>query len=839
MQRKLVTRTRSSRRPSLEQLETRQLLTAQPPKFITPIAGVPYQDWTIVNYVDDDPIGITDYHGGGYTYEGHNGIDYMLTDFARMDEGVPIFAAADGVVSDVHDGEYDRHSSSPNVEGNEVWIDHGGGYMTYYTHMREGSVAVQVGQSVSVGTILGMAGSSGRSAGPHLHFSVFKDYQTVDPYLDPSTFWYDPLPYAGLAPAAVIAGISNQSSSIGELMERPSEVTVFKKGSTQSVVMWALLRGINGNENIAFRYYRPNGALAHSYSNTTYGFKTGWQQYAYSLPGNAALGTWSAAIEVNGVELARKAFDVTTVGAPEVRVDANNGTYIVDGRTTPIAFASVPVGSPPPTMVFTVTNHGTAPLTTTGLVVPAGFEVVEGLAASIAAGASDTFTVRRPSTATGYATGYVQFSTNDASEGTFNFAIEGTITGAPTATIYAPDLSFPEPNAVYTITVTYTDDVAVNVASLDSNDIKVTGPMGVNVPVTFLSVDNPTNGPTRTATYRVNAPGGTWDATDWGPYVVTLQANQVRDTSSNAALPKQLDEFQAWTSLVSFSAQGVLTVWGMYTPDTIRVYEESGNFYVAINAWAPYYWPTSWVKKVIIKGLGGNDTLTAEAGFNKPVTLDGGTGNDSLFGGSGADVLIGGPGNDVLSGGAGKDTADYGYETAPVNLSIDGIANDGRAGEQDNISLDIENLVGGSGNDTLTGSSGANKLTGGTGNDLLLGGAGNDVLDGGLGNDTCTGGAGADQLIFRGSANADALDLVLMMPGVIRARRSKRATPAMIEEEDTWNIDASDKISVIGGNGDDLIQVGATITLAGTVDGGAGVDTCVAPAAVTRKNCEL
>jgi Ca2+-binding RTX toxin-like protein len=433
----------------------------------------------------------------------------------------------------------------------------------------------------------------------------------------------------------------------------------------------------------------------------------------------------------------------------------------------------------------------------------------------------------------------VQFTTNDASEQTFNFAIEGTITGAPTASVYAPDLFFPEPNATYTITVTYTDDVAVDVATLDNNDIKVTGPLGLNVPVTFLGVDNPTNGTVRTATYRVNAPGGTWDATDFAPYVVTLQPSQVKDTSGNAALPIQLGEFHVYPSLVSLSSNGVLTVWGTFRPDTIRVYEAAGSFYVAINAWAPYSWPASWVKKVTIKGLGGNDLLIAEPGFKKPVTLDGGAGNDSLFGGDGPDVLIGGPGNDLLSGGAGKDTADYGYETAPLQLSLDGIANDGRTGEFDNILTDVENLTGGAGNDTLTGSAGPNKLIGGAGNDILLGLAGNDTLDGGAGNDTLTGGAGADLLIFRGSSNADLIDLALSATNVVRARRSNRATPATILEEDVWNVDAVDKISIIAGNGDDLIQVAAAVSNSGTVDGGAGVDTCTVAASWTKKNCEL
>ncbi|MBE6759124.1 MAG: hypothetical protein E7554_03435 [Ruminococcaceae bacterium] len=54
--------------------------------------------------------------------------------------------------------------------GNYVIIDHGGGYMTVYGHLR--SRAVSVGQQVNGGQSIGACGSTGRSTGPHLHFEI-------------------------------------------------------------------------------------------------------------------------------------------------------------------------------------------------------------------------------------------------------------------------------------------------------------------------------------------------------------------------------------------------------------------------------------------------------------------------------------------------------------------------------------------------------------------------------------------------------------------------------------------------------------------------------------------
>ncbi|MDO9100190.1 MAG: M10 family metallopeptidase C-terminal domain-containing protein, partial [Caldisericota bacterium] len=118
--------------------------------------------------------------------------------------------------------------------------------------------------------------------------------------------------------------------------------------------------------------------------------------------------------------------------------------------------------------------------------------------------------------------------------------------------------------------------------------------------------------------------------------------------------------------------------------------------------------------------------------------LRAGGANDTLVGAGGNDVLQGGLGFDVLDGGAGIDTADYSDKTASVVVTLDeatvaGVTVDGLA--EDTI-RNVENLIGGSGNDMLTGDRLGNRLVGGAGDDVLNGGGGKDVLDGGAGIDT-------------------------------------------------------------------------------------------------------
>ncbi len=94
----------------------------------------------------------------------HTGVDF------RAKAGLPIPATAPGtVVSAGEDGGY----------GNMVEIDHGHGVSTRYAHLSE--IDVKVGDTVSKGTIVGKAGSTGRSTAPHLHYEVRVDGEAINP----------------------------------------------------------------------------------------------------------------------------------------------------------------------------------------------------------------------------------------------------------------------------------------------------------------------------------------------------------------------------------------------------------------------------------------------------------------------------------------------------------------------------------------------------------------------------------------------------------------------------------------------------------------------------------
>ena len=65
--------------------------------------------------------------------------------------------------------------------GYNVIIDHGNGFKTLYGHMTR--YTVSVGDTVYQGEVIGYVGSTGWATGPHLHLSVYKNGELVNPVL--------------------------------------------------------------------------------------------------------------------------------------------------------------------------------------------------------------------------------------------------------------------------------------------------------------------------------------------------------------------------------------------------------------------------------------------------------------------------------------------------------------------------------------------------------------------------------------------------------------------------------------------------------------------------------
>ena len=206
---------------------------------------------------------------------------------------------------------------------------------------------------------------------------------------------------------------------------------------------------------------------------------------------------------------------------------------------------------------------------------------------------------------------------------------------------------------------------------------------------------------------------------------------------------------------------------------------------------------------LVLNGGAEGDVLSGAGGAGTggpvpnliPMAILGGSGADTLTGGDADDEITGGPGGDAEAGAGGNDTflqggapdgadtlvggdqpadhVDYSARQAAVGVTLAGAADDGESGEGDDVHVDVEQVTGGAGDDTIVadqvlfravtffGEGGDDALTlgdqsdvayGGTGEDTILGRDGTDWLIGGPGDDLALGEAGMDTFFEDASA---------------------------------------------------------------------------------------
>lgn len=96
----------------------------------------------------------------------HEGVDF------KADKGDPIYATGNGIIA---------YAGWQGGFGNYVRINHGDNIESSYAHLSRFESGIRPGKRVQRGDIIGYAGSTGLSAGPHLHYEISVDGKTVDP----------------------------------------------------------------------------------------------------------------------------------------------------------------------------------------------------------------------------------------------------------------------------------------------------------------------------------------------------------------------------------------------------------------------------------------------------------------------------------------------------------------------------------------------------------------------------------------------------------------------------------------------------------------------------------
>ncbi len=185
-------------------------------------------------------------------------------------------------------------------------------------------------------------------------------------------------------------------------------------------------------------------------------------------------------------------------------------------------------------------------------------------------------------------------------------------------------------------------------------------------------------------------------------------------------------------------AGGISTIRGSANQDEFRAFGQNVDLTgVSFNQWSL------------------NDVIFIIGGLGTDNVLTGSQFRDTIQGGGKSDIIIGGAGGDALIGGAGIDTVDYGGLSADLHVSLQ--SGNALGGDADGDKLTgIENIIAGTGADSLQGDNKANDIRGGGGNDGINGNGGNDRLIGGAGTDTMKGAGGEDVFVFASAAHSAA-----------------------------------------------------------------------------------
>ena len=227
----------------------------------------------------------------------------------------------------------------------------------------------------------------------------------------------------------------------------------------------------------------------------------------------------------------------------------------------------------------------------------------------------------------------------------------------------------------------------------------------------------------------------------------------------------------------------------------------------------------------------GNSNANQLSGFGAGDTLSGGAGSDTLLGGLGDDDYLFGTASSSEADAVtelpnnGTDTLSFAGLTTAVVVNLASTAIQPVHANRTltlNSAVVIENLIGGTGADTLFGNSLLNTLTGGAGDDKLIGAGGNDLLLGGANNDTYVfvpaSVAEADEVTENANEGIDTLSFAFLTTDVVVNLASTSIQP--VHTNRTLKLNSLSTFeNAVGGTGSDTLLGNA---VANRLTGGLG-----------------
>lgn len=176
----------------------------------------------------------------------HTSTDSQFAVDIPMPEGTPVLAAREGrVIFTEANQVYGAKVPDMKDKANEVRILHIDGTAAIYAHLAHGGVHVYPGQYVTAGQQIGLAGSTGYSSGPHLHFvvqAVRKIGDTLETVSLPFQFYVGNPPVAFSPQFGMLAKADYSVPGVIPEMEPRTQIV---RGPSQPSPQWPLATGVN------------------------------------------------------------------------------------------------------------------------------------------------------------------------------------------------------------------------------------------------------------------------------------------------------------------------------------------------------------------------------------------------------------------------------------------------------------------------------------------------------------------------------------------------------------------------------------------------------------------
>jgi|GEM_PF-482029 len=237
------------------------------------------------NFVDENPAAgaVLDYACGSRTYDipgyNHQGQDIAIWPFSwNLVAGnyAQVVAAQGGWITFKQDGNFDMNCGFGGGDWNAVYLQHNDGSVTWYGHMKNGSLTAKpIGAWVNKGEYLGVVASSGQSTGPHLHFEVYDAAgNLIDPNAGPcnalggTNWWKDPTPYYNSKINAVYTHCAPPTFMACPNMDITNICDTYYPGSL--VYFFSYFTETLAGQHAFYQIYKPDGSL--------------WTQWNYTFP---------------------------------------------------------------------------------------------------------------------------------------------------------------------------------------------------------------------------------------------------------------------------------------------------------------------------------------------------------------------------------------------------------------------------------------------------------------------------------------------------------------------------------------------------------------------------